>query len=269
VSSKESLHRYHDTKYAGDAVAPLDRVVECQSSPANRFEACLKYFPSRFRGGDILELGAGSGLVARSLIANGLEFDTYTLSELSSNRLEGLLQKIKDPRIRVVELDAESIGEVESPKYDAIIMLALIAQLVDPLGAMRRIRQLVKPGGFVFIETPNVAKLSRRVKLAVGHVPALASRREGLSTYEGGPVLLLDEGHLHYFTFRSLSLMLIERCGFSRVEKLSYFVGRNGRRILGHKLGDRLGRLGLSYFRRSLSLHMPEGFVGGSEGKQT
>ena len=138
MSSRESLHRYHDTKYAADAVAPLDRVVEYKSSPSNRFEACLKYFPTRFRGGDILELGAGSGLVARSLIANGLKFNTYTLSEFSQSRLKGLSQSFADPRIRVVKLDAESIPDDELNRYDAIIMMALIAQLVDPLGAMQQ-----------------------------------------------------------------------------------------------------------------------------------
>ena len=243
MTSRERLHLYHDSKYSGEAVAPVDQLVEYKSFPSNRFEACVKFFPKYFRGGDILELGAGSGLVARSLIANGLEFNTYTLSELSPNRLEGLSQKIKDPRIRVVKLDAEAVPDEELNRYDAVIMLALIAQLLDPLGAMHRIRQLVKRGGFVFLETPNVAKFTRRAKLALGRVPAIASRHEGLSTYEGDPVGLLDEGHLHYFTFRSLSRMLIERCGFSRVEKLSYFVGPNGHRMVGHKIGDGLARL--------------------------
>ena len=63
-----------------------------------------------------------------------------------------------------------------------------------------------------------------------------------LAARSGVVVALHDEGHLHYFTFRSLSLMLIERCGFSRVEKLGYFVGPNGQRIVGHKLADRLAR---------------------------
>jgi hypothetical protein len=108
---------------------------------------------------------------------------------------------------------------------------------------MQRIRQLLRPGGFVFIEAPNTAKFTRRAKLLLGRSPAIASRNEGLSTYEGNPVMLLDEGHLHYFTFRSLSLMLLERCGFSRVEKLGYFVGPNGRRMAGHGIGDFLVRL--------------------------
>jgi 2-polyprenyl-3-methyl-5-hydroxy-6-metoxy-1,4-benzoquinol methylase len=243
VSSRERLHRYHDTKYRADAVAPLDRVVEYKSSPANRFEACLKNFPTCFRGGDILELGAGSGLLARSLIANGLKFNTYTLSEVSQSRLKGLSQSFADPRIRVVKLDAESLPDDELHRYDAVIMIALIAQLVDPIGAMQQVRKLLRPGGFVFLETPNVAKFTRRAKLLLGRFPAIASRNEGLTTYEGNRVDLLDEGHLHYFTFRSLTQMLVESCGFARVEKLGYFVGPHGQRMFGHNAGAFLTRL--------------------------
>jgi len=242
VVSKERLESYYDTKYYAEASAQLDSVLEYAICPSNRFESCLKFFLRRFQNGDLLELGAGSGLVARSLIAHGLKFNTYTVSEFSSMRLKGLSQSFNDARIRVIGLDAESVPEEEYGKYDAVIMIALIEHLIDPLGSMQRIRKLLKPGGFVFIDTPNIAKFTRRAKLLLGRFPATAARNEGLITYEGRLVALHDEGHLHYFTFRSLSLMLIERCGFSRVEKLGYFVGPNGQRIVGHKLADRLAR---------------------------
>jgi ubiquinone/menaquinone biosynthesis C-methylase UbiE len=243
MSSKDALHLYHDAKYAAEAFRALDRVVEYKTYPSNRFEACVKFFLDRFRGGDILELGAGSGLVARSLIDHGLTFNTYTLTELSDNRLKGLSRNFRDSRVRVAKLDAETIPDTELSSYDAVIMLALIAQLVDPLGAMQRVRRLLKPGGFVFVETPNIAKFTRRAKLLTGRFPASASRNEGLTSYEGTAVALHDEGHLHYFTFRSLSQMLLERCGYGRIEKIPYFVGPNGHKLVGHRLGHVLAQL--------------------------
>jgi SAM-dependent methyltransferase len=237
------LESHYDTKYEGERAGVSGRILEYRSCPSNRHEACLKFFLSRFNGGNILELGAGSGLIARSLIAHGLKFDSYTLSEFSDARLEGLLRAIKDPRLRVLKLDAESLPAEKIQNYDAIIMLALIEHLMDPLGAMQRLRKLLKPGGFAFIDTPNIAKFTRRAKLLLGRFPATASKNEGLTTYEGNAVDLYDEGHLHYFTYRSLSLMLVNRCGFSRVEKLGYFIGPNGQRVFGHRLGDALARL--------------------------
>src|SRR5919108_5994785 len=117
MSSRERLRVYYDTKYQAEASTPLDERVAYTTYPSNRFEACLKFFSSRFHGGDILELGAGSGLVARSLIAHGLKFRTYTLSELSYSRLKGLSQNFSDPRIHVEKLDAESIPDSEFHRY--------------------------------------------------------------------------------------------------------------------------------------------------------
>ena len=87
---------------------------------------------------------------------------------------------------------------------------------------MQRVRRWLRPGGFAFVDTPNVAKWTRRAKLLFGRFPSTASREEGLRTYDGRPVDLLDEGHLHYFTFSSLTRMLTQRCGFSRVERVPY-----------------------------------------------
>jgi SAM-dependent methyltransferase len=243
MDTRDRLHLFYDAKYQAEASAPLREVVSYNGYPSNRFEACMRFFMNRFQGGDILELGAGSGLLAQSLIAHGLRFHSYTVSEIAESRLTGLARNLNDPRVRVIQLDAESIPEAEFSRYDAIIMLALIAQLIDPLGAMQQVRKLLRSGGFAFIETSNIAKFTRRAKLMSGRFPAISSTNEGLITYEGNPVGLHDEGHLHYFTFRSLSLMLIQRCGFSRVEKLSYFVGPKGRKMPGHRMGSRLARL--------------------------
>ena len=243
MSQTGRLQGHYDSKYEGEKFSSSAKIVEYRSPPSNRHEFCLKFFLNHFKGGDILELGAGSGLIVRSLIAHGLKFNNYTLSELSGARLQGLLREFNDPRVRVLKLDAESLPSDNLPTYDAIIMLALIEHLIDPLGAMRSLHKLLKPGGFIFIDTPNLAKFTRRAKLLLGRFPATASRNEGLTTYDGKLVDLYDEGHLHYFTCRSLSLMLIERCGFSKIEKLGYFIGPNGQRIFGHRFADALARV--------------------------
>lgn len=219
---KRNVVRHYDEKYASESDTGTLEALAPSETPANRYEACLSAIPPRFRGGDILEIGAGSGVVARSLIDVGLSFDTYTVSELSKTRLEGLQTRLDDPRIRTLALDIEDDALDISDRYDAVIMVALIEHLFDPLRAMQRVHDMLRPGGFALIDTPNAAKYTRRLKLLFGRFPATASRDEGLTTYDGRPVDLYDEGHLHYFTYRSLTRMLIDRCGFSRVEKIPY-----------------------------------------------
>ena len=239
-SASDELRRHYDLKYAAEASAVSLETIAPTAIPSDRFQACCRFFPEHFRGGEILELAAGSGLVARSLIASGLDFERYVASDFSQARLQGLEQTLRDPRVRVARLDAADIPDQELGHYDAVIMIALIEHLIDPLGVMQRARRLLKPGGFVYIDTPNVAKYTRRIKLLFGRFPATASRNEGLTTYDGKPVDLHDEGHLHYFTHRSLAAMLTQRCGFSRVEMLTYF---SGGRLLGRRLDHVLARL--------------------------
>lgn len=235
---EHGLKRHYEAKYAAEAAGAGDAPVAPCRTPRDRFEACVHYLPRFLQGGHVLELAAGSGRIARSLLAGGLDCESYTLSELSEARLEGLRRGVRDPRARVRALDAENLPESESGRYDAVLMVALIEHLVDPLRAMQGVHRLLRPDGFVYLDTPNVAKWTRRLKLLLGRFPSTASRDEGLATYAGGPVDLHDEGHLHYFTYRSLGRMLTERCGFSRVEPLAYASSR----LLGRRLDHALAR---------------------------
>ena len=214
--------RHYDEKYAHEVDASGPDIVPPHASPITRYEACIGTLLRRFRGGDLLEIGAGSGVLAHSLIAAGLSCDRYVATEFSRSRLVGLQHALRGPNTSVAQLDVEQPGDEHQGCYDGIVMLALIEHLFDPLRAMCNVRSMLRPGGFVYVDTPNVAKWTRRLKLLTGRFPSTASLDEGLQTYAGDPVDLHDEGHLHYFTYRSLSRLLTERCGFSRVEKVPY-----------------------------------------------
>ena len=150
-------------------------------------------------------------------------------SERRRHAARGSTHVARDAREPIVE----EPGLEHEQAHDTVILLALVEHLFDPLRAMAGVRRMLRPGGFAVVDTPNVAKYTRRVKLLAGYFPATASHGEGLVTYDGGPVDLHDEGHLHYFTYRSLEQMLLTRCGFSRVERVPYVTAPHlfGRRI--------------------------------------
>jgi hypothetical protein len=82
---------------------------------------------------------------------------------------------------------------------------------------------VLKKGGILLIGTPNIAKITRRIKLAAGYFTSTASLDEGLLMYDKKtPTDLFDEGHLHYFTYRSLQKMLKDRCGFKEFKHYGY-----------------------------------------------
>lgn len=218
----EGLQRHYEQKYAHE-VHGSEKTVGLNRRPSNRYEAAVATMHRTFRGGDILEVGGGDGIVARSLLKTGLAFDRYTLTDLSEARSTGAARSLADPRFDAFSLDVEKSTDVlDGRRYDAILMIALIEHLIDPIRAMTRIRSLLKPNGFVYIDTPNIAKYTRRIKLLAGYFPSTASTDEGLRTYGGQSVDLYDEGHLHYWTFRSMRGMLTHYCGFSDVEPAAY-----------------------------------------------
>lgn len=227
----DPLGAFYDRKYAGAAGGAGIRDVKITDTPNDRYQAAVKFFPRLFKAGHVLELGCGDGEVAKALLWRHAEIESYTLGDISLPRVERVRAGLQDARAKCVLLNAEQIDPTMEARFDAVIMIALIEHLIDPLGAMREIRRLIRPGGFVYLDTPNIAKYSRRLKLLAGYFPSTSSLNEGLTTYSGKPAELYDEGHLHYFTYRSLATMLTQFCGFSRVERLWYPIG-------GHPLGS-------------------------------
>ena len=158
------------------------------------------------------------------------QISSYTFGDISKPRLEQLKANFHDPRVKILELDCENIPENMNEKFDAVVMIALIEHLIDPITALQNVYRVLKPGGYVFLDTPNIAKYTQRIKLLCGRFPSTASSNEGLTKFDGTAVDLFDEGHLHYFTFNSLCTMLTHFCGFDRTKLCPY---PGGRRVLG------------------------------------
>ncbi|MFA4966581.1 MAG: class I SAM-dependent methyltransferase, partial [Thermoleophilia bacterium] len=200
-----TLRDYFDAKYAVEPArtAGLTRVTD---RPRDRFEAVVSL---AWPGGDaLLEVGAGSGAVLRTLRPR---YRRCVATELSHPRAEYLRELFKgDSTVEVCEGPIEEGPPPDGP-FDAIVLNAVVAQLVDPISVLKMLGERLTPSGRLIVTTPNLAKWTRRVKLGVGRFPSIGSRNEGLTDYDGRPTLLYDEGHLHYFTYRSLTMILRDR----------------------------------------------------------
>ena len=63
------LLEHYTTKYSNESGVSRIEDIRLAKIPLSRFEAAVKFFPEYFRGGDILEMGAGNGNIARALLA--------------------------------------------------------------------------------------------------------------------------------------------------------------------------------------------------------
>ncbi|MBN1999442.1 class I SAM-dependent methyltransferase [candidate division KSB1 bacterium] len=158
----------------------------------------IKTFKS---GGSLLDIGCGKGLFLKT--ARDFGYQVQGL-EVSNQAARFARQEFGFP-VRVGD-----VAESEDSLYDIITLWHVLEHFIDPLEKLRQIRRLLKPGGFCFIEVPNLYSLK-----------FMLSRRK----WVGGNH---PRYHRTFFTAQSLGAML-RAAGFTRVRRLLLFYHIPGR----------------------------------------
>lgn len=207
------LSDFYNQKYPTSEFEKI-KPVHLTSYPRDRFEAAV--FWAR-KGDSFLEIASGSGEVIMALKDSYKNCIGVELSESRAKTLQNALSQFRNIRIITGNVEHKNLP-LDNESFDTIIMNAVLEHLIEPVSALKYLYSLLKPAGKIIIITPNIAKWTRRIKLFFGRFPSTASTNEGLTKYDNEPTSLYDEGHLHYFTYRSLSRLLKEYVGFSQVE---------------------------------------------------
>ena len=76
--------------------------------------------------------------------------------------------------------------------------------------------RVLQRGGSLIINTPNKASIKKSLLLLFGRFLSTSQSNEGL-----GSDIMFDGGHLHYFSFLSLSLLL-QHDGFQGQDAIGY-----------------------------------------------
>jgi len=210
---KQELSHHYDKKYSKSNYKDV-KPAQVKGYPRNRFEAAVHWGGE---GDSLLEAGYGSGNVLLTLRDNYKKCVGVELSEVRANELKKLFSGYDDISILVGNIEDRSLN-LKKESFDTILMNAVIEHLITPIQTLKYLAGLLESGGRIVIITPNIAKYTRRIKLLFGYFPSTASLDEGLLMYdEKTKTDLYDEGHLHYFKYRSLKRILIERVGLSKV----------------------------------------------------
>ena len=101
-------------------------------------------------GGTLLDVGAASGVFVKMAVDVGIDAVACDFSH------EALAYAREHFQLRTLACPAEAI-DAPNDSYDVVTMFHTIEHLPDPLQVLREMRRVLKPGGFLFLETPNYA----------------------------------------------------------------------------------------------------------------
>lgn len=212
------LEDFYNNKYK-DSDSKIN-IIPVVNSPKDRFEMAA-LIASNYKG-NYLEIGAGSGIVAATVQEN---YTKMVLTEISNTRVKNL-RKIfmNNKKFNIICHDIENdFLDYDDNYFDIVVISAVTEHLLDPLSALKNIYSKIRLDGILILDTPNIAKWTHRIKLLFGCFPSTASLDEGLLCYDKKtPAKLYDEGHLHYFIFRSISKILTDFVGFKRIKYYGY-----------------------------------------------
>jgi len=143
------LYAYY-TKYSGET---KDQVYNPLTKKS--YQKVLKLLESYGGGKTILDVGCGNGSFVDAAMEQGYNIKGIELSQTAVDIAQAF-------NLPVQNVDFFS-SEIEVSSFDVLSMFEVIEHLPDPVRFLKRAEQVVKPGGLIYLTTPNFKSLDRRV----------------------------------------------------------------------------------------------------------
>src|SRR6266540_4537022 len=153
---------------------PVSRRYEAQGEILRRVDAARSYnawLLDRARphlASRVLDLGAGIGTFSLAIADLGLHVVAVepdpSLAPLLRERLGGR-EHVLVLEATLEELSAETVGG----EVDSIVCFNVLEHIADDVGALRRMRELLRPDGRLLLLVPAHPRLTGAVDAAVGH----------------------------------------------------------------------------------------------------
>jgi 2-polyprenyl-3-methyl-5-hydroxy-6-metoxy-1,4-benzoquinol methylase len=209
--SDELEQQYSETYYGRENVkfvAAIERVIYAISQRRARWINKKIGSP-----GKILEIGCGRGLLLKAMSQLGHECHGIERSKLAATRAQ------RTPGISVY---AKPLEQCKLPEgyFDLVIFWHVLEHLENPADTLHRVAKLLRPGGLLIIEVPNLSSLQSRV--FGKYWLHLDLERHLFHFSAGGLRTLLETYGFHQTSLHTFSW---EQCPFGVLQSLLNWLG--------------------------------------------
>jgi ubiquinone/menaquinone biosynthesis C-methylase UbiE len=190
----------------------------------------------------VLEIGCGAGLTAIRLAQRGYTIEaTDTVQAMIDMTAQRAREAGLSDRVKAQYADVHDL-KFGDQSVDALLALGVISWLHDPMRALKEIRRVMKPDGYVIITVNNLYRLSHLLDPVV--FPPLRPVKDMLkgALVAAGLKKKSEAAQPHFYPFAKFHSMMVES-GFEPVKEEKFGFGPltfMNRHLLSDEAGVRL-----------------------------
>lgn len=189
MPSVGAMNHYADDEYSSGAYREYARSRELKIATARPRLAAIK---KSAKGGRLLDVGCATGFFMEAAADEGFEVRGVEFSPVAISLAR------PDIRDRIVRGDVNELLSREPEKFDVVTAFDIIEHVQNPANFLRELREILRPGGFLAISSPDTGHILRYL---------MGSKWPMLQPMQ----------HTVLFSRRSITALL-ERCGFRDVQ---------------------------------------------------
>ena len=180
--------------------------------------ALLEKFPQR--GASVLDVGCFNGYM--SLLGHLLGFEVTGSDALGFGDRQMIFRDFGIAFLEANLNDPKPFAEVASSNYDAVIFAEIFEHILNhPLGVLKELARVLKPGGLLVITTPNPSTITNAARLLLDRYTLWGTESFG-EVQKFGDSGSICQADIHYREYRTSEVTdLLKKAGFT-VGTVSY-----------------------------------------------